>query len=323
MGGSAPGGGRDSEQGAARGVPDMKRFVRMHGMQRAPASVIWLMARAGRQMNYEQIIEVTCRAAGGLSSEEAERAAHVTLQTLAERLPRDEALHILRQLPAQLKPWMYTVTDASAFDIDDFLEKVADREDTDVETALRHARAVFFALGDALSPSEVAHLAGRLPQTFDPLVAEAQHRYLDIMPADQFFGHVAQRLGVDDGTARKITDAGLEALAMRIAAGQVEDLIARLDPVLHAPLRRGMSAAATANRMPLEEFLRQVAEKEGANLDEAGLFEEIARHARAVFATLAEAVSDSEWFGAAMELPEEYRAIVPTRSGWRSGSRQG
>jgi uncharacterized protein (DUF2267 family) len=269
-------------------------------------------------MDYEQIIEVTRRAAGGLSNEEAERAAHVTLQTLAERLSRDEALHIVRQLPAELKPWIYTVTDAAAFDIDDFLEKVADREDTDIETALRHARAVFFALGDALSPAEVAHLARGLPQTFDPLVAEAEHRYLDIMPADQFFGHVAQRLGVDNGTARKITDAGLETLAMRVDAGQVEDLMTQLDPVLHAPLRRGMSAAATSKRMPLEDFLRQVAEKEGADLGEAGLFAEIARHTRAVFATLAEAVSNKEWFDATMKLPDEYRAIVPARSGWRS-----
>jgi uncharacterized protein (DUF2267 family) len=274
-------------------------------------------------MDYEQIIEVTRRAAGGLSNSEAERAAHVTLQTLAERLSRDEALHIVRQLPAELKPWIYTVTDAAAFDIDDFLEKVADREDTDVETALRHARAVFFALGDALSPAEVAHLARGLPPTFDPLVAEAQHRYLDIMPADQFFGHVAQRLGVDNGTARKITDAGLETLAMRIAVGQVEDLISQLDPVLHAPLRRGMPAAATARRMPLEDFLRQVAEKEGADLDESGLFAEIARHARAVYATLAEAVSDKEWFEATMKLPDEYRAIVPAQSAWRSGPRRG
>ncbi len=265
-------------------------------------------------MDYEQIIAVIGRAAGGLSREEAERAAHATLQTLAERLPRGEALHIIRELPAELKPWIYTVTDAAAFDVDEFLGKVADREDTDVETALRHARAVFFALGDALSPAEVAHLAASLPQTFDPLVAEAQHRYLDIMPAGQFFGRVAQRLGVDDATARKITDADLETLAMRMAARQVQDLIAQLDPVLHVPLRRGMSAAPAAKRMPLAEFLRQAAEKEGSQQDEAGLFEEIARHARAVFATLAEAVSDKEWSEATVELPDEYRAIVPART---------
>jgi uncharacterized protein (DUF2267 family) len=266
-------------------------------------------------MDYEQIIELIRRAGGGLSSDEAERAAQVTLQTLAERLSRGEAIHILRELPTELKPWIYTATGAAEFDIDDFLIKVAEREDTDLESALRHARAVFFALGDALSPAEVAHLAASLPQTFDPLVAEAERRYLDIMPADQFYGRVSRRLGVDDVAARKITDAVLETLAERIASGQVEDLITQLDPLLHAPLKRGMSAAPDAKLMPLEQFLRRVAQREGADQDEAGVFDEIARHARAEFATLAEAVSEKEWLDATLELPDEYRAIVPARAG--------
>jgi len=75
-----------------------------------------------------------------------------------------------------------------------------------------------------------------------------------------------------------------------------------------------MAGAPTAARMPLAEFLRRVAEREGADLDEAGLLEETARHARALFATLAEAVSDKEWFDATVELPDEYRAIVPARA---------
>jgi uncharacterized protein (DUF2267 family) len=269
-------------------------------------------------MDYEQIIGVIRRAAGGLSTAEAEHAARATLQTLAGPLPRGEARHLLRELPAELRPYLYpdrVCPDATAPDIDDFLARVAEREDTDVETALRHARAVFFALGDALSSEAVAQLAASLPATFDPLVAEAQRRYLDIMPADQYYGRVAQRLGVDDGAARLITDAVLETLAERIAAGQVAVLIAELDPVLHVPLRRGMPDTPPPKRMPLEEFLRQVAAREGVARDEAGLYEEIARHARAVFATLAEAVDDKEWLDVMVELPDEYRAIVPARAG--------
>ena len=38
---------------------------------------------------------------------------------------------------------------------------------------LRHARAVFATLGRALDAYAVAHLAATLPQTFEPLVAEA------------------------------------------------------------------------------------------------------------------------------------------------------
>jgi uncharacterized protein (DUF2267 family) len=266
-------------------------------------------------MEYEEIIEVTQRASGGLGSEAAERAAQATLQTLAERLPRGEARHILQELPAELKPWVYTETDAEAFGIDEFLNRVAQREGVDVETALLRARAVFFALGDALSPREVEHLAANLPETYEPLVAEAQRRYLEIMPADQFWARVGQRLSTDEATARQITNAVLQTLAERIAAGQVEDLIAQLDPQLHPPLRRGMSAAgADAHRMPLVEFLRRIAGREGTDADEAGLYEEMFEHARAVFATLAEAVDSKEWFDVMVELPVEYRGLVPERA---------
>jgi uncharacterized protein (DUF2267 family) len=130
-------------------------------------------------MEYEEIVAVVRQASGGIGSEAADRALQATLQTLAERLPRGEARHIVPELP------------------------------------------VFFALGDALSPEAVAHLAASLPQTFDPLVAEAQRRDLDIMPADQFWARVRQRLGVDDTTARLATGTVLETLAERRRGGSV------------------------------------------------------------------------------------------------------
>ncbi len=102
-------------------------------------------------MNYEEIIDAARRAAGGVSHEAAERAVQSTLQKLAERLPRGEARHIPRELPAELTPWIYTETDAEPFGIDEFLARVAQREDTDIETALRRARGGLSALGDALS----------------------------------------------------------------------------------------------------------------------------------------------------------------------------
>jgi uncharacterized protein (DUF2267 family) len=106
------------------------------------------------------------------------------------------------------------------------------------------------------------------------------------MSADQFWDRVRHRLGLDGTTARQVTEAVLETLAERIAAGQVEDLIAQLDPLLHPPPWRGVSSAAPgARRMPLEEFLQRVAVREGARVDEADLFDEVVGHVRAVFAT--------------------------------------
>jgi uncharacterized protein (DUF2267 family) len=270
-------------------------------------------------MEYEEIIEAIGREAADLPPDVAERAAQAVLRTLAERLPRGEARHVLAELPAELKPWVYTEADAEGFGIDEFLERVAKREGTDIETALRHARAVFAALGRALDAAAVAHLAGSLPRTFEPLVAEAQQRFLDIMPADEFWRRVGQRLGLDQAPgqdrARRVTEAVLETLAERIAAGVVEDLVARLDPLLHPPLRRGIaSSGPVARRMPLAEFLRRVAGREGADVDEAGLVDVIFAHVRAVFATLAEAVDAEEWFDMIAELPAEYSGLIPERS---------
>ena len=266
-------------------------------------------------MEYEEIIEAIGREAADLPPDVAERAAQAVLQTLAERLPRGEARHILIELPAELKPWVYTETDAEGFGIDEFLERVAKREGTDIETALRHARAVFAALGRALDADAVAHLAASLPQTFEPLVAEAQQRFLEIMPADEFWRRVGQRLGLDQTAARRVTEAVLETLAERIAAGVVEELVARLDPLLHPPLRRGIaSSGPAARRMPLAEFLRRVAGRESADVDEAGLVDVVFKHVRAVFATLAEAVDAEEWFDMIAELPAEYSGLIPERS---------
>ena len=262
-------------------------------------------------MDYEEIIGIIRQAAGGISREASERAAQATLQTLADRLSRDEVRqHLVRELPDEMKPWVFTDTEAEPFDMDEFLDRVAKREGTDIETALQHARSVFWALGSALSPEALAHMASLLPRNFDPLIAETQRRDVDIMPAGQFWARVSQRLGVDDATARKITEAVLETLAERIAAGQVEDLITQLDPLLHPPLRR---AAPGARRMPLEEFLRRVAMREGADADEADLFEETFTHVREVFETLAEAVTTEEWFDITVELPEDYRGLMPAR----------
>ena len=197
-------------------------------------------------MEYAEIIEAIGREAADLPPDVAERAAQAVLQTLAERLPRGEARHILAELPAELKP-----------------------------------------------------------QTFEPLVTEAQQRFLDMMPADEFWRRVGQRLGLDQTAARPVTEA----------VGVVEDLVARLDPLLHPPLRLGIaSSGPAARRMPLAALLRRVTGRESADVDEAGLVDVVFKHVRAVFATLAEAVDAEEWFDMIAELPAEYSGLIPERS---------
>jgi uncharacterized protein (DUF2267 family) len=267
-------------------------------------------------MEYEDFIAEIRRESGDLDVRKVQRAAQATLQTLAERLPRPEAQHLFVELPDETKPWVRSASDAGAFDIDEFLGRVARREGVDVETAFDHARAVFFALGDAIGPEEVEHVAAALPPTFEPLIAEAQHRSMNVMRADEFWSRVAARLDVDVATARPITTAVLETLAERIAADQVGDLMAQLDPLLHPALREGRSSAGPdARRMPLAVFLRRIGRLEGLAVDDAALAGDVFEHARAVLQTLAEAVSEEEWYDIAAELPSEYRGLMPLRAG--------
>lgn len=104
----------------------------------------------------------------------------------------------------------------------------------------------------------------------------------------------------------------LEILAERIAAGQVADLMAQIDPLLHPPLRQGMAPATPgARRMSLEDILRQVAAREGTGADEEALLSQVFEHAHAVVGTLSEAVSHKEWFDIVVELPEDHRPLMP------------
>jgi uncharacterized protein (DUF2267 family) len=83
------------------------------------------------------------------------------------------------------------------------------------------------------------------------------------MPADAFLARVAERTGLDDAGARRAVDAVLETLAQRIAGGEVDDLLARLPPALHEPLKRGREhSGGVARSMTLARFLALIAERE-------------------------------------------------------------
>jgi uncharacterized protein (DUF2267 family) len=236
--------------------------------------------------------------------ETAARATRATLQTLAERLSKGEAIEIGRQLPEGLAPFLWTETGADRFDVDEFLRRVAEREGVDVPTAETHARAVFAALRRSVRPDEFADLVADLPDDFKPLEGE-----VEIMPAAEFVHRVAKRTGLDTHLATETIEAVLETLASRIAEGEVDDLISRLPAELHPPLKQGKSKGkGAARRMSAVEFVSQVAHQKGVSLDQA------TEYVRAVLATLREAVGDDEYFDVTVALPPDYEPLlIPER----------
>ena len=188
--------------------------------------------------DYERFI-TTVQQKAALNREAAERAAQVTLETLAERLSTGLARDLAAQLPPPLAGWLFTVTDAEPFGAPEFLRRIAERLGVDVETAERQARAVLTALGRAVSRQEIDDMAAELSHDFAPLVAEAQDRYVHVVTTEAVLQGVARRAGLAPDAARRVTEAVLETLAERIAAGEVDDLIALLELELRPPLERG------------------------------------------------------------------------------------
>jgi uncharacterized protein (DUF2267 family) len=125
--------------------------------------------------DYERFI-TTIQQKAQLSWDEAERAAQATLQTLADRLSAGEARDIAKQLPAGVRPWLPAEGRVEAFQFDEFLRRIAEREGVDIDTAERHAHAVFVALGRFVKLQELADMAAadmraELPDEYRPILA--------------------------------------------------------------------------------------------------------------------------------------------------------
>ncbi len=257
-------------------------------------------------MDHDAFVGAVMQAAA-IDRDDAERTVRATLTTLGERISAGAARDLAAQLPPELAPRLNVDEHSQRFDVDEFLRRLAERSGVDREAALQRARSVFAVLAQAISPSELDDVASELPKDFGLLLPRGAH--VEVMPADAFFARVAERAALDAEGARRATEAVLETLAERIAGGEVDDLLARLDPELHAPLKRGRERSdGVARPMPLERFVALIAAREGVPPGVA------LAHARAVLATLREAVDD-EFFDVTSQLPQDYlSALIPART---------
>ena len=251
-------------------------------------------------MDHSGFLTIVQRATGD-DRDAAERAIRAVLATLADRLSKAEALDLVDELPPELGPLLFTDSPAERFDVDEFLGRVARLEGVDLPTAERHARAVFRALALAISDEAYDHLLAVLPKGYARLLPRAP--LVEAPPAETILDKVAARAGVDRRTARKATDAVLETLAERIAAGETDDLMDLLPVEFHPALKRGKAVGGTqARRMPLEVFVDHVVKR--ADVPES----EARNYARAVMRTLREVLGE-EFYDITSELPREYDVL--------------
>jgi uncharacterized protein (DUF2267 family) len=111
----------------------------------------------------------------------------------------------------------------------------------------------------------------------------------------------AEVAGMPKDQAESLAHATLRTLADRITAGEADDLAAQLPQPLKEDL---LKEREDAERFDVDEFIRRVSER--ADVDE-----ETARTgAKAVMATVRQAVTPGEFDDVTSQLPQDYRELV-------------
>ena len=100
----------------------------------------------------------------------AEQAITATLETLSKRLTGGEARDLAEQLPEELQPPLKQAAEnAEDLSLEEFYQRVAEREGVDIETARLDASAVMTVLGMAATPGELDDVMAQLPAEFNAL----------------------------------------------------------------------------------------------------------------------------------------------------------
>lgn len=109
------------------------------------------------------------------SQDEAERAVRATLETLAERIVGDEAKDLASQLPSELGEYLHgrEGENGQSFSLQEFYQRVTQKERVDPVTAATHARAVFSVLNVAVEPGEFADVVANLSKDYEDLLPVA------------------------------------------------------------------------------------------------------------------------------------------------------
>ena len=248
---------------------------------------------------------VTIEQRAGIGWDKAERAAQATLETLAERVSAGVARDLAARLPVAERRWLRPQGDAQPLDPVAFVRRVAEREETDPATAEAHVRAVFLALARLLTEHELGELVAELTKNYDALLGPAVES--EALPFDELVDRVQSRAGLDRHGAERALAASLETLAERITGREVDELAAELPPELGSPLRSGRDrTGGKAQKMPLDEFLHSIADREGVAPEDA------LDHAQAVFKTIREIVPETTWSHLLNQLPRDWPdALAP------------
>jgi uncharacterized protein (DUF2267 family) len=106
------------------------------------------------------------------SNEDAEKAIRATLETLKERLAGNEPWNLAAQLPPEIAVFVEGAGGREAFSVQEFYERVAQKEGTKSEEAVKHARAVATVLQMAVSGGELEDVRSQLGNDYEELFGQ-------------------------------------------------------------------------------------------------------------------------------------------------------
>ena len=123
-------------------------------------------------MNFHEFVNNVQEQAGCREKDEALKAIQATLGTLGERLFHGEAEQLAAQLPRERQQYLMEVKEHSKFEVDEFVQKIGNREGIDREKAEVHAKAVISVLCRAVSRGEIQDVISQLPTGLKKLFGE-------------------------------------------------------------------------------------------------------------------------------------------------------
>jgi uncharacterized protein (DUF2267 family) len=136
-------------------------------------------------VEHDQFIELVRRRAGVPSSrrldgvpltatEMAETLTRATLEVLAQRISGGAARDLAAQLPPELADALQPEREnAEPFDLEAFIQRVADRALLHFDTARAGVRAVFQTLREAAPEDEFEDVLSELPREYTTLLEES------------------------------------------------------------------------------------------------------------------------------------------------------
>jgi uncharacterized protein (DUF2267 family) len=123
-------------------------------------------------MKGEQFIAEVKNLAELDSNEDAQKTIRATLETLRERLAGNEPADLAAQLPPEIAPFVEGAGGQEAFSVQEFYERVAHKEGTKSEEAVKHARAVATVLQTAVTGGALEDVRSQLGNDYEELFGQ-------------------------------------------------------------------------------------------------------------------------------------------------------